>query len=464
MKPTGKTYKTEDTFLKVLRVFVSIFILGTITALMAAPATGLIELKLTSEPSGAAVIIDKAAAGATPLATTVEPGNHLIEVKSANYEPYVMNVNATGMPLAEHITLVPVTSCVLIKSTPPGAKITLDGSSIGETPRLLPELQIGSYRVEMSLEGYKPQRLDLNVTSGRPQRLNIELASSSATLDVTSEPIGAEVTVNGILRGTTPVTVEKIPEGSSTVIVTAEGYETYQEQVSLEAGDKFTLHTPLKPIPAKLTVITIPEGARVYVNNEFKGESPVTLENLTSGTYRLRVEKESHEILARKVILGNNQASTEKLRLTAKVRGLILETSPAGVTVLAGGKELGTTIAEEDKTDQISEPLELQNIPIGRQEIVFFKKGYAEEKRTIEIKRDEIVTLETVALRRQFIRDVEITTKNAVYKGVFVDKNDEIYRIETEPGVIRSFFNQDIKGIRLIREENIIEDITGHED
>ena len=115
-----------------------------------------------------------------------------------------------------------------------------------------------------------------------------------------------------------------------------------------------------------------------------------------------------------------------------------MESDP-GVTVLVGGRDRGTTVAATNKTDRISEPLEIKDIPIGQQELVFFRKGYAEQKRMVEIKRDEVATLETVQLIRQFIPDVEVTTQIGVYRGVFVDKTDEIYRIETDPGVIRSF-------------------------
>lgn len=422
------------------------------TAAAARPAA---ILKLTSEPTGASVTIDKMPSGATPLAIPVDAGRHLVEIRLENHNPAFINVTATADTPAEHVKLEPVTASVLVQSTPAGATVTRDGANVGLTPLLMPELPIGSYRIEMTLDGYKPQQLDLSVTSGKPQRINAVLASSSATLEIVSDPAGADVAVNGIARGKTPITVDKIPEGLSSVEISNPGYKTYQEQVRLVAGEKFTLNAPLDAIPAKLSIVTIPEGARIYLDNQFKGESPISFEDLPAGEYRIRVEKESHETMARTIMLANAQSATEEFRMTANVGGLILATSPAGVTVLVGGRDRGTTVAATNKTDRISEPLEIKDIPIGQQEVVFFRKGYAEQKRMVDIKRDEVVTLETVQLTRQFIPDVEVTTQIGVYRGVFVDKTDEIYRIETDPGVIRSFMVKDIKGVRLIREDTV---------
>lgn len=451
-----KNPRSTDIVSLALLLLCSAFLLQPSPALAKkAPSQPAATLTLTSEPTGAAVTIDKIPSGATPTTTPIEAGQHLVEMRLENYKPAFINVTVTADSPAEHVKLEPITASVLVHSTPAGATVTRDGANIGLTPLLMPELPIGSYRIEVALDGYKPQQLDLSVTSGKPQRINADLASSSATLEIVSEPAGADVSVNGIARGKAPITVDKIPEGLSSVEISSPGFKTYREQVRLVAGEKFTLNAPLEAIPAELSIVTIPAGARIYLDNQFKGESPITFENLPAGEYRIRAEKESHEIMARTITLANAQSATEEFRLTANVGGLILATSPAGVTVLVGGRDSGTTAAATNKTDRVSDPLEIKDIPIGQQEVVFFRKGYAEQKRMVEIKRNEVVTLETVQLIRQFIPDVEVTTQIGVYKGVFVDKTDELYRIETDPGVIRGFLVKDIKSVRLIREDTV---------
>lgn len=425
------------------------------TSAAAAGAPAQVRLTLTSEPSGAAVSIDGQNAGATPLTAMAAPGRRLVEMRLDGHEPAYVNVTAAGDAMAEHIRLVPTTATVLVHSRPEGASVTLNGSNAGVTPLLLPEVAVGVYRIGIALDGYKPQKVDLTVAGSRPQRINAELISSSASLNVTSEPGEAYVSVNGIARGKTPISVDQIPEGLSTVDVTADGYFPYSKELQLVAGERFTLHAPLQAKPANLSIVTIPDGARVYFENEYRGDSPVSIKDLKAGTYRVRVEKDAYETMARDVTLANDQTLTEEFRMAVNVGNLMVATSPADVTIIIGGKEIGKTIAKKEETDQISEQLRITSIPIGTHEVKFSRKGYAEATQTVEIKRDETTTMETVLLQRQFIPDVEVTTEHGVYRGVFIDKNTEVYRIATTPGVVRSFFNKDIKGIRIIRDDNV---------
>ena len=52
----------------------------------------------------------------------------------------------------------------------------------------------------------------------------------------------------------------------------------------------------------------------------------------------------------------------------------------------------------------------------------------------------------------------EFRVSTAAYRGVYVSKNDEFYRVETKPGLTMSIPNKDIVTVRLIREENVVQD------
>ena len=422
--------------------------------------TVLIPITIASEPSGATVTLDKTALGSTPLTTSVSAGRHLATISLANYETAYKTLKVEGATVTESIKLTPITSTVLIQSEPAGATVTRDGATAGETPLLIPEVPIGKYRIGISLTGYKPQEVDLTVAGSAPQRIKAQLVSSSATLDVTSDPSGAGVSVNGIYRGETPIKIDKIQEGSSFLEVTAAGFSPYKEQLQLAAGEVFAVHVPLKAIPSKLSIVSIPAGARAYVNNEFKGETPIELNDLPAGSYRLRVEKDKYDPLARTVEIGNNKTVTEEFRLTANIGSIRVSTSPADVSIFISGKEAGKTVAKQEATDQISEPLIIQEVLTGEHEVSFVRQGYTPVKKTITVKRNETAVLESVKLPRLFIPDIELQTRNGVYKGVYIGKDQELYRIETSPGLIRAFPNADIVKVRIIRAENTVEDNT----
>ncbi len=413
---------------------------------------------ITSDPAGATVNLDNVQMGTTPFSTSIPPGRHVIKVTHKDFEPAYRTLEVGKTPVVEHFRLVPVTSTVLVLSDPPGATVTRDGANAGVTPLLLPEIPTGRYRIDIALTGYKPQQVELNVTGNTPQRITAKLVGSSATLDITSTPDGASVTVNGVYRGVTPLKVDKIQEGQSFLEVTAEGHAPYQTQLQLAAGEVFAVHVPLSALPSTLSILSIPEDARVYVNNEFKGNTPLGLDKLSAGSYRVRVEKDGFEVMARTLDIGKNKTVTEEFRMTANVGGMRVVTSPAGVSIFVAGKLVGTTTAGTNATDQISDPLEISNLSIGETEIVFQRQGYAEVRRKVTIVRDEMAVVETTKLPRLFVPDVEVKTEIGTYTGVYISKNSEFYRVETSPGVIRSFPTKDITRIRLIRAGNLVED------
>ena len=429
------------------------------TMLAAKPAPVLLQqVTITSDPVAASVTLDGMQMGTTPFSTSLPQGRHLVMVSQKDYEPTYRTLELDSISVVEHFKLQPVTSTVLILSDPVGATVTRDGATAGVTPLLLPEVAVGRYRIDIALTGYKSQQVELNVSGSTPQRINVTLVSSSASLDVTSIPVGASVTINGVYRGVTPIRVDKIQEGQSFLEVVADGYAPYKEQLQLAAGETFAVHTPLLALPSKLSIVSIPDGARIYVDNQFKGETPLDIEKMGAGSYRVRVEKDGFELMARTVDVANNQTVTEEFRMTANVGGLRIVTSPADVSIFIAGKLVGTTVAGTNATDQISNPLEILGLPIGETEIVFQRQGYSEIRRKVTVNRDEVAVVETTKLPRLFVPDVEVKTKVGTYPGVYISKNADFYRVETSPGVIQSFPTKDITRIRLIRTDNVVDD------
>lgn len=76
---------------------------------------------------------------------------------------------------------------------------------------------------------------------------NPPAAGDEPQLVVMTEPVGARVTVNGIHRGITPVTIRYLPPGAKRVRVTMDGYLAEEQLIQLEAGRRtVTLRIPLR--------------------------------------------------------------------------------------------------------------------------------------------------------------------------------------------------------------------------
>ncbi len=84
------------------------------------------------------------------------------------------------------------------------------------------------------------------------------------SLDITSSPWGADVYVDGLYEGRTPVTVNNLPAGTHEIILSKDGYEDYKQNVTVKADQSVTFKRTLTvPKPdIHITVTSTDTGFR----------------------------------------------------------------------------------------------------------------------------------------------------------------------------------------------------------
>jgi hypothetical protein len=425
-----------------LILFFSLF-LSAAAATAKDPTT---RLDIASQPSGATVSIDSQVRGVTPLTLTdLAPGQHLIQVSKNNFRDAFQNVVLElGVCKTSAFTLEPLNAILLITSVPTGCEVAIKGISLGTTPLLVTTLESGSHRLTLSSPGYQTKEIDVTLEGRTPVKQDVTLMSDSGTLEISSNPSGATVLVNGISRGQTPCRIDRIPGGNASIEIKSDGFQSDLRNVALAAGEVQKIDSRLTPLPGTLRIVTIPDGARVYIDDEFKSESPFALANAKPGTYRVRIEKAGHEPMARSVTLEKGATVTEEFRLARNTGRLELITAPAGASVLVDGKKVGITFSRGNDASTVSDPLAIEDITEGEHQLQIFRKGFAVQKRNIEIKRGETLALQ-FRLIRQFIPNYEVTTTRSYYKGVLEFQNEEGIRLETAPGISQTIPMKDVK-------------------
>lgn len=147
---------------------------------------------------------------------------------------------------------VPVLGSLLVRSTPPGARVFVDGREYGPTPVTVGNLARGVHRVRVVREGYAADEQMLTITAGqRTHSVTVRLSperppapapapSSSApasspartgVLTVESRPPGARVFVDGALVGTSPLVLPQVPAGDHAVHLELDGYKRWASAV-----------------------------------------------------------------------------------------------------------------------------------------------------------------------------------------------------------------------------------------
>lgn len=435
-----------------MKRFAFVFVL--LAALAASAQDKSIRCEFTSQPSGASVIVDDSMCGVTPLTLyDLGPGKHHVRFSLPSYEDVdeFLFLREGGF-FQKHAELVPVKGLLLLTSEPSGCDISFDGLSLGKTPRLVSTLDAKDFhRLLLQKPGYQNRVVEVKFTGRTPVVRHENLIVDSGTIDITSEPEGAEVTVNGIVRGTTPVVVGEVPKGRATVTLKRTGFEESVRELSMVAGESQTLFIKLVGIPGTMNLTSVPEGARFYVDNEPQGKSPVTLKGLKPGTYAVRAELDGYDTLTKQVEIVNGGSANEEFRMLNVMGRIEVRTKPAGVQVILDGKNQGATksksgIAETEPSDVFV----IENVKSGEHSLVLRLDGYAEAVRhpTVENQKTAAVN---VTMKRAFVPDVEVVTDSGSYRGVLVSNTAVGIEIETAPGMTRTFPSAVVRKINFLK-------------
>lgn len=139
---------------------------------------------------------------------------------------------------------------LVIMSSPPGAKVYINGKESGIAPRTK-ELKAGKYRLRGELDGHNKFEEDVALRPGEKRELSMMLAKiKPGTLVVKAEPAGAWVEIDGKNLGQVPV-VKDLEPGEHEVKVKLSGYVIERRKISVKADEQAILGVELKMIPSR---------------------------------------------------------------------------------------------------------------------------------------------------------------------------------------------------------------------
>ncbi|MBO7207115.1 MAG: PEGA domain-containing protein [Kiritimatiellae bacterium] len=431
--------------MKKILSFFFVLTVGFLFANDAAPKRVSIEFKST--PDGAQVFVDGEEKGMTPFVLAdVKPNKSChVRMELDDYEPY--DSIFTPLEISDNqvsARLEPVKGIILLTSEPSGASITVNGYSHGETPRLITVLETkDQHSVVLKKTGYLDRKLEIKFNGRRPIVENVKLLLNSGVANITSDPEGAEVVLNGISRGSTPVVVSEIPNGRMTLELKKDGYEKLTREIAINAGDTPNLFYKLNPLPGNLNLSSVPTGARFYINGEPRGDGPVYLKNLTPGTYTVKVEKDGFDSQTREIVVEKGATVNEEFRLMSNLAKLELRTRPAGIEVEIDGRIVGRTKGSGDST-MWSESLIIPNLKAGEHTVRVKCRGYAEEIRHPVLNVSSTTSLK-IEMREVFTPNVRIITSTDVIEGILKNTEGSFITVEGKNKIERPIPKENIR-------------------
>ncbi len=98
----------------------------------------------------------------------------------------------------------------------------------------------------------------LVISSGCTTSSNTQTTDETTTgsLTISSSPPGSEIYLDGVYRGTTPLTISDVPEGFHTLELQCHGYSSWSTSVEINGGTELSMNATLAPIVVPTTIPT----------------------------------------------------------------------------------------------------------------------------------------------------------------------------------------------------------------
>lgn len=296
-------------------------------------------------------------------------------------------VYATLNPLPTPVPPVNYGS-IYVESSPSGASIYFNGNYRGTAPLTIGEVWPGSYTIQAELNGYRTFTTTTSVSAGTRSDVYCTLTAmeTSGSLYILSDPTNAKVSLDGLYRGITPLTLNKLASGTHIVELDRAGYYDWKSTVDVPTGGTKTVSATLNPIPASTTgwvyVSSSPGGALVTLDGTNYGQTPASgslkLNAVGVGDHTVTLSLTGYTSYSTNVAVNANTVSEVNalLQPVGPKPGngeLMVSSTPAGANVFVDNNFMGIT------------PVTLKSIPAGSHVVTVRHAGYQDYEITTPV-------------------------------------------------------------------------------
>lgn len=212
------------------------------------PAFGWIRFTADKQSDGAKVYLDDRYVGTVPMVTSSLPsGEHRVKIVKSMYNAQEQTITVVDEDTVQVKAQLAANFATITLKAPQGVEIWVDGSKKGVGTWRGP-LSTGEYVLETRAPHHRNRSMTKQVTLAMDGQ-TIELPQPfpiHGSLDVKSNPRGAQVYLDGVMIGETPFLVGKILEGTHRMEVKKEGYSTYTQQVSVSEAQTTSVSCTLE--------------------------------------------------------------------------------------------------------------------------------------------------------------------------------------------------------------------------
>ena len=192
---------------------------------------------------------------------------------------------------------------------------------------------------------------------------NNRLLNARGSVEITTVPAGATVTVGNLASKTSPASYSGLRLGGYTAEISMEGYESTTVEIDIKENQttsigpvRLSRHVGtlvIKTNPGGLNYEIRPANAGLFTSSSQKriGITPHTLTDLPTDEYVVTIQRDGWPTVTENVQIEKGKSTTINRDLSGGI--VVINSDPSGAEVFANGESIGTT------------PLTLNNVQPG---------------------------------------------------------------------------------------------------
>lgn len=240
-------------------------------------------------------------------------------------------------------TFRPLPGVITIETDPVSADapVFINDTASGKAPLANHELELGDYTIAVKPSRYLHETTNLVVEGyGKAQTLRIPLTPRWADITIT-QPAGATVLADNKVVGETPLTFELF-EGPHQLVLTKPLFRPYETSIEVVANQPMTLPpVTLIPSPGTVKIAAEPLGAKVMLDDTYKGDAPLDVEIDANEPHAIRVFKLGYESRSLNVRLGPEETTNVVVKLKPLTGVIRITVDPTDADLFINGSPRG---------------------------------------------------------------------------------------------------------------------------
>lgn len=276
---------------------------------------------------------------------------------------------------------------------------------------------------------------ELKVEEVERKNDEMQLKENGNSVQIVSDPPGANVFINDLECGMTPLGLQFLPEGQYKLRLSKKGFFPVKERTFKIPRKNRILTQQMKQKPGTVFIRSVPSGAVVFQGSRMLGRAPTVLAGLNEGVNTFELKLPGYKTQVHSTVVSAINAESFTAELPLDTGSLKVVSLPSGCRVKVDGVFMGKTSAVKNGGKAESSPFFLAGVLSGEREVEVEHHFGVSYKAKVNVKPGKEVFVGAAV----WVIDTEVEMHDgSLIKGMFVrEEKDGLLTLATTPKELR---------------------------